>query len=105
MAGLMAHLRETRPQHSGPHLIVVPLSVLANWISEVEQWCPTLRTVKFHGVKDERQRLKVLLRHSTAGCTGLISAPQDDVLIFGKFDVCVTTYEQFISEAYFFKHR
>ena len=60
-AGLLAHLAETRPQNSGPYLIVVPLSVLANWINEVEQWCPTLRTVKFHGVKDERQRLKVLL--------------------------------------------
>eukprot|EP00658_Telonema_sp_P-2_P082333 TRINITY_DN8684_c0_g1_i1.p1 TRINITY_DN8684_c0_g1~~TRINITY_DN8684_c0_g1_i1.p1 ORF type:complete len:1198 (+),score=283.39 TRINITY_DN8684_c0_g1_i1:46-3594(+) len=85
--GLIAHLKERHPLVSGPHLIVGPLSVLANWMSELATWCPSLRAVKFHGIKDERQRLK------------------DEVLIYGKFDVCVTTYEQFISEAHFFKHR
>lgn len=33
----------------GPHLVIVPLSVLSNWLTEIEKFCPTLRAVRFHG--------------------------------------------------------
>ncbi len=60
---------------SGPHIVIVPKSVLGNWLREVKRWCPGLRAVKVHGTKDERAR----------------QLSQD--LIPGKFDVVVTTYE------------
>jgi len=36
----------------GPHLIVVPLSVLPNWIQEFKRFAPDLRVVRIH-VNDE----------------------------------------------------
>eukprot|EP00501_MAST-03F_sp_TOSAG23-6_P000305 GSMAST32.ASY1.ANO1.312.1 assembled CDS len=47
----------------GPHLIVVPKSTLGNWMNEFKRWCPSFRTVMFHGDKSNR------------------------------FDVCITSYE------------
>lgn len=44
MAALQHHLHK-----KGPFLIVVPLSVLSNWISEIEKFCPSFRAVRFHG--------------------------------------------------------
>jgi SNF2 family DNA or RNA helicase len=43
----------------GPHLVVVPLSVLSNWMIEFERFCPSMRCVRFHGPKVERTRIKV----------------------------------------------
>ncbi|EEY63798.1 chromatin-remodeling complex ATPase chain, putative [Phytophthora infestans T30-4] len=71
---------------SGPHIVLVPKSTLSNWLAEFKRWCPSLRAVKFHGNKEERQRCvqEVL-------CPGL---PDDK----RKFDVCVTTFEMCLKE-------
>jgi SNF2 family DNA or RNA helicase len=62
-------------QLSNPHLVVVPLSVLGNWLREIAFWCPQLKAQKLHGNKEER-------------------AAQKEILLEGKgFHVCVTTYE------------
>lgn len=66
---------------SGPHLVMVPKSTLSNWMNEFKRWCPELRTVRFHGSKDERSVLV------------------DDVLQPNiaherrSWDVVITTYE------------
>ena len=36
----------------GPHLVVVPLSVLANWVQEFKRFAPDMRVVRIH-VNDE----------------------------------------------------
>ena len=59
----------------GPFLVVVPLSVLANWISEIERFCPSLISVRFHGPKEERMRIKT-----------------QEMSSLEEFDVVVTTY-------------
>ncbi|OQS00271.1 chromatin-remodeling complex ATPase chain [Thraustotheca clavata] len=66
---------------SGPHIVLVPKSTLSNWLAEFDRWCPSLRAVKFHGDKDERQRVidEIL-------CPGTANDQR-------KFDVCVTTFE------------
>lgn len=33
----------------GPHLIVVPTSLVTNWSRELRKWCPSLRVVEYHG--------------------------------------------------------
>lgn len=43
----IAHLRETGVQ--GPHVIVVPSSVLENWLREFETFCPDLTVMPYHG--------------------------------------------------------
>ncbi len=62
-------------QHSGPFLVLAPLSTLPNWQNEFERWCPDLRVVKYHGNKQQREAMK------------------RDALVVGKFDVCITNYE------------
>lgn len=42
-----AYLKEMR-QEGGPHLVVVPLSVMFNWITELKKFCPTLRVLRAH---------------------------------------------------------
>jgi len=45
-----------------PHLIVVPVSVLDNWMREFDTFCPDLKVIKFHGTVKERQELRQTLR-------------------------------------------
>ncbi|TMW56088.1 hypothetical protein Poli38472_008736 [Pythium oligandrum] len=71
---------------TGPHIVLVPKSTLSNWLAEFNRWCPSLRAVKFHGNKEERQQViqEVL-------CPGLPDKKR-------KFDVCVTTFEMCLKE-------
>lgn len=41
----------------GPHLIVVPKSTLSNWMNELKRWCPSLRAIRFHGMREDREAL------------------------------------------------
>jgi SWI/SNF-related matrix-associated actin-dependent regulator of chromatin subfamily A member 5 len=66
---------------TGPHLIVVPKSTLSNWMNEIARWAPTLKAVKFHGNKEERDEITK---------TQMEPAQQDDKR---TWNVCVTTYE------------
>jgi len=45
-----------------PHLIVVPVSTLPNWIREFEKFCPDLNVIKYHGSLKEREAMKEDLR-------------------------------------------
>lgn len=54
----LSYLKFERNVH-GPHLVVVPLSVLPSWMSEFKKWCPSFRVVRLHcNDVDERQRLR-----------------------------------------------
>lgn len=39
---------------SGPFLICAPLSTVSNWIDEFARWTPGIKTVLYHGPKNER---------------------------------------------------
>lgn len=56
--GLLAHLQSALGQ-GGPHLVVVPLSVLSNWLSEIERFCPSMRAVRFHGMNTQSSAFDV----------------------------------------------
>lgn len=60
---------------NGPHLIIVPKSTLGNWMNEIDQWCPDINVVRFHGNQEERKSI------------------MKNALKPGGFDVCVTSYE------------
>ena len=64
----------------GPHMVIVPKSVIPNWVNQVNQWCPSVSIIKFHGSKDERKLIK------------------EKQLIGGKFEIVVTSYEIAIKE-------
>ncbi|KAK7788863.1 hypothetical protein R5R35_007891 [Gryllus longicercus] len=81
LLGYMKHYRNI----PGPHIVIVPKSTLANWMSEFEKWCPSLHAVCLIGEKDARN---AFIR---------------DTLMPGKWDVCITSYEMVIKEKSVFK--
>ncbi len=48
---------------SGPHLIVCPTSVVANWAREAQRFAPELNVLVHHGFDRERQDLEGRVRH------------------------------------------
>ncbi|XP_004486049.1 ISWI chromatin-remodeling complex ATPase CHR11 [Cicer arietinum] len=76
---LMGYLHEFRGI-KGPHMVVAPKSTLGNWMNEIRRFCPVLRAVKFLGNPEERRHIR------------------EDLLVAGKFDVCVTSFEMAIKE-------
>ena len=66
--------------------MIVPKSVVGNWIKEFKNWCPTIRAVRMGGTKDERMKF-VNEELSTDPTTGK-----------HKFDVLVTSYEGILKE-------
>lgn len=89
----------------GPHLICVPKSTLSNWMNELNRWCPSLRVIRFHGMKDEREELvEDYFTNEAAAHDGRRPTRQIRNEETGEmeddnsdnpraWDVCVTTYE------------
>eukprot|EP00899_Mesostigma_viride_P015626 jgi/Mesvir1/24064/Mv10789-RA.3 len=75
---LLCYLLEKK-EDRGPYMIVVPSSVIPNWISEFRKWAPSIRFVTYAGNPDDRKRL--FHQHMRKG------AGQQD------FHVLITTYE------------
>ncbi|KAI8918275.1 putative SNF2 family helicase/ATPase PasG [Powellomyces hirtus] len=71
----LAHLWEVGTR--GPFLIVVPLSTLVNWVTEIQRFAPSLPVLLYHGSKEEREYMR---RHKMN-----ITQP--------NFPIIVTTYE------------
>jgi len=89
----------------GPHLICVPKSTLSNWMNELKRWCPCLRVIKFHGIKEERADMvhnyftNEAATHDGKRPDTQVIDPETGELIDDNsdnpraWDVCVTTYE------------
>lgn len=71
---------------AGPHLVVVPASVLNNWKREFKWIAPTLRVVVYHGAKDDRLELQDTLVRGNGDAEEPGQSP---------FDVLLTTYTYF----------
>ncbi|KAJ3072793.1 hypothetical protein HDU98_002872 [Podochytrium sp. JEL0797] len=52
----LAHLIEMNVW--GPFLVVAPLSTLANWVSEIHRFTPSLKVVLYHGTAADRQNIR-----------------------------------------------
>lgn len=72
----------------GPHLIVVPLSTVGNWLREIHRFTPHLTCIKICGSKNERTH-----------------AMEDRLAEKGLYDLYVTTYETVKNEEEFFVDR
>lgn len=96
----------------GPHLICVPKSTLSNWMNELNRWCPSLRAIKFHGTREEREDM--IARYFTNKAAAhdgrrpdkQVLDPETGEMIDDnsdnprEWDVCVTTYEVCNTEKY-----
>ena len=54
MIALLAHLREATPRAAGPHLIIVPASLVGNWQAELAAWAPALEVFTYRGPAAQR---------------------------------------------------
>ena len=91
-------------RNQGPHLICVPKSTLSNWMNELKRWCPSLRVIKFHGSRDEREEMietyftNEAAAHDGRRPDGQIMGASGELIDDNtdnprQWDVVVTTYE------------
>ncbi|KAL4901819.1 helicase swr1 [Aspergillus multicolor] len=52
---LLAHLA-VEHEVWGPHLVVVPTSVILNWEMEFKKWCPGFKIMTYYGTQEERRQ-------------------------------------------------
>ncbi|CAG9318020.1 unnamed protein product [Blepharisma stoltei] len=71
----------------GPHLIVVPTSIVMNWEMELKRWCPALKVLTYFGTQKERK----LKRQGW-------SKPN-------SFHVCITSYKLVVQDHFAFKRK
>jgi SNF2 family DNA or RNA helicase len=71
----------------GPHLVVVPTSVMLNWEIEFKKWCPALKVLTYFGSAKER-------KYKRQGW----SKPN-------SFHVCITTYRLVVQDQKIFRRK
>ncbi len=81
----LAYLREGRGV-KGQHIVIVPKSVVGNWMREFKKWCPSIRAVRMGGTKEERLHFEkeYLQKDAVSGKY--------------KWDVLVCSYEGMLKE-------
>lgn len=90
----LAYLKQ-QGKRKGPHLIIVPSSVLENWSRELKFFCPTLKVEVYYGSQAERRELRMDLRersdYDVMLTTYDMATAGDDHKFLRKsgFDVCV----------------
>lgn len=83
---LLAHLA-VKHEVWGPHLIVVPTSVMLNWEMEFKKWCPGFKIMTYYGTIEERKQKR--------------RGWMDDDM----WNVCITSYQLVLQDQQPFKRR
>ncbi|OTB05915.1 hypothetical protein M426DRAFT_319300 [Hypoxylon sp. CI-4A] len=83
---LLAHLA-CHHEVWGPHLVIVPTSVMLNWEMEFKKWCPGFKVLSYYGSIEERKRKRQGWK-------------MDDM-----WNVCITSYQIVLQDQQVFKRR
>ncbi|EAR81720.2 SNF2 family amine-terminal protein, partial (macronuclear) [Tetrahymena thermophila SB210] len=71
----------------GPHLIIVPTSILINWEIEFKKWCPAFKIMTYYGSPKERKLKR-------AGWSKM-----------NHFQVCITSYKIALQDQKIFRRK
>ncbi|KAL6759847.1 SNF2 family N-terminal domain-containing protein [Haematococcus lacustris] len=93
----IAYLAEAQ-QIMGPFLVIVPLSVVPNWVREFRRWVPQVNTVVYVGDSRSREVLRAFEFDTNAS----VSGSRRDAGGAGRkqFEVLITTYELILKDAH-----
>ena len=83
---LFAYLAANRGNW-GPHLIIVPTTIIVNWEIEFKKWCPSFKILSYYGNQKERK------------------AKRYGWLKPNSFHVCITSYKLVIQDYSIFKRK
>lgn len=83
---LLAHLACEKSDW-GPHLIVVPTSVMLNWEMEFMKWCPGFKILTYYGSQKERKLKRIGWTKPNA------------------FHICITSYKLVIQDHQSFRRK
>lgn len=83
---LLGHLA-CEKENWGPHLIVVPTSVMLNWEMECKKWCPAFKILTYYGSQKERKLKR----------TGWTKP--------NAFHICITSYKLVIQDHQSFRRK
>ncbi|KAI5293728.1 swr1 complex component, partial [Ascosphaera atra] len=83
---LLAHLA-VEHEVWGPHLVVVPTSVMLNWEMEFKKWAPGFKILTYYGSQEERRQKR--------------RGWMDD----DRWHVCITSYQLVLQDQQTFKRR
>uniref|UniRef100_A0A6P7G1I3 Helicase domino-like isoform X1 n=1 Tax=Diabrotica virgifera virgifera TaxID=50390 RepID=A0A6P7G1I3_DIAVI len=83
---LLAHLA-CEKENWGPHLIVVPTSVMLNWEMECKKWCPAFKILTYYGTQKERKFKRIGWTKPNA------------------FHICITSYKLVIQDHQSFRRK
>jgi len=83
---LLAHLA-CEHEVWGPHLVIVPTSVMLNWEMEFKKWCPGFKILTYYGTQEERKRKRLGWKSEDA------------------WNVCITSYQLVLQDQQVFKRR
>lgn len=83
---LLAHLA-CEHEVWGPHLVIVPTSVILNWEMEFKKWCPGFKILTYYGSIEERRRKRIGWKAEN------------------NWNVCITSYQLILRDQAIFKRR
>ena len=83
---LFAYLAANRGNW-GPHLIIVPTTIIVNWEIEFKKWCPSFKILSYYGNQKERKAKRYGWHKPNS------------------FHVCITSYKLVIQDYSIFKRK
>lgn len=116
---LPAHSRPMCSGNWGPHLIIVPTSVMLNWEMELKRWCPSFKILTYFGSQKERKlKRQVMMVFIPLSCSVvlvlLLPMTQPHRLSFlspqgwtkpNAFHVCITSYKLVLQDHQAFRRK
>ncbi|GKT24471.1 ISWI chromatin-remodeling complex ATPase ISW2 [Aduncisulcus paluster] len=89
-------------KHHGPHIIIAPKFILANWAKEFKKWCPMFRVITLLGTKAERAL--IIKKYIRTASFDVILTSFDVAVLEKRYLMCIPFVVCIIDEAHRLKN-